>query len=63
MTMFKPTNQSWSWIYVLTGCTMVMLAHHAGIPTDIGSGIIGAGLQAFTSITKSEDGRASPTTV
>lgn len=44
--------QAWSWIYVLTGCTMVLAAHWLGVPTDIGAGIIGAGIGAFTQITR-----------
>jgi len=44
--------QAWSWIYVLTGCAMVLAAHWLGVPTDIGAGIIGAGIGAFTQITR-----------
>ena len=49
--MHKPeplSIQAWSWIYVLTGCVMVLAAHWLGVPTDIGAGIIGAGIGAFT---------------
>jgi hypothetical protein len=44
--------QLWAWVFVVTGCTMVCLAHKMGIPTDIGSGIIGTGLGAFTGVLK-----------
>lgn len=53
--MSKPeplSIQAWSWIYVLTGCAMVLAAHWLGVPTDIGAGIIGAGIGAFTQITR-----------
>lgn len=55
MTYIKPTElsiQAWSWIYVLTGCAMVLAAKWLGVPTDIGAGIIGAGIGAFTQITR-----------
>lgn len=54
MKVFKLTDQSWAWVFVLTGCFMVMASHHFNIATDIGAGIIGAGIQAFTSSTKSQ---------
>ena len=55
--------QAWSWIYVLTGCAMVLAAHWLGVPTDIGAGIIGAGIGAFTQITRLTNGDHSNTTV
>jgi len=39
-------------VFVLTGCAMVLAAHHFGVPTDIGAGIIGAGINAFTQMTR-----------
>lgn len=49
------TIQTWSWIYVLTGCAMVVLAKYLGIPTDIGASIIGAGIGAFTQTYKQQN--------
>lgn len=52
MTIYKPSDQTWSWVFVITGITMVLVSHHVGVPTDIGAGIIGAGIQAFTASSK-----------
>ena len=52
MTTIKPSDQTWAWIFVLTGMCMVLVSRHFGIPTDIGAGIIGAGIQAFTASAK-----------
>jgi hypothetical protein len=46
------TIQLWSWIFVATGVLTVIAAHQFGFPTDIGSSIIGAGIGAFTALTK-----------
>jgi hypothetical protein len=52
MSRLEPLSiQAWSWVYVITGCAMVLAAHWLGVPTDIGAGIIGAGIGAFTQIT------------
>lgn len=53
--MCKPSEAAWSWFYVFTGCIMVMLSSHWNIPIDIDAGIIGAGLQAFTTVNKHAD--------
>jgi hypothetical protein len=57
MTLTKPawppiTDQLWAWFFVVTGILTVASAHFLNYPTDIGAGIIGAGLNAFNSATK-----------
>jgi hypothetical protein len=47
-------DQMWSWIFVLTGVTTVIVLNHFRLSTDIGAGIIGAGLQAYTAGAKSQ---------
>lgn len=41
---------------MFTGVLTILVSKHYGIPTDIGAGIIGAGLQAFTHISKDDKG-------
>ena len=63
MTTYKPSDQAWSWFFVFTGVLTILVCKHFGIPTDIGAGIIGAGLQAFTHIKdadKGDNGDQSP---
>jgi len=52
MTTYKPSNQAWALTFTLTGIFTVVLCHHIGVPTDIGAGIIGAGLAAYTQVSK-----------
>lgn len=54
MTVFKPSDQTWAWIFVLTGMCMVLVSKHFGIATDIGAGVIGAGIQAYTASAKAQ---------
>lgn len=54
-TFYKPTalsDQLWSWIFVLSGAAMVLVFKHFGVDTGIAAGVIGAGLQSFTSAAK-----------
>ena len=46
------TDQIWAYIYLVTGCVMVIIAHHLNIDNAIGAGIIGAGINAFTATQK-----------
>jgi hypothetical protein len=55
MTAFKPSDQTWAWIFVFTGICMVFISKHYGIATDIGAGIIGAGIQAYTASAKPKE--------
>ena len=50
----KLTDQTWAFIFVVTGCVMAIVCHHFSIAADIGAGIIGAGINAFTSTTKQQ---------
>lgn len=57
MTFYKPTSlsdQSWSWLFVVTGGLMVLIFKHFGVDTGIAAGVIGAGLQSFTSSYKNQ---------
>jgi hypothetical protein len=45
---FGITDQMWSYIVLITGCVMIVLCRHMGITEDVGAGIVGAGIQAFT---------------
>lgn len=49
---FKMSDQGWAYIFVVTGCSMVIVCHHFSISADIGAGLIGAGINAFTSTEK-----------
>ena len=42
------TDQMWSFLYLLTGCTMIIISRHFNVSDDVGAGIVGAGIQAFT---------------
>lgn len=48
MTTFKPSDQSWAYLYVITGAAMIILFKHFGIDGSLGAGVLGAGLQAYT---------------
>lgn len=52
--MKEPSIQTWAFIYVVLGCVMVLVTHHFGLPTDLGSSIIGAGIGAFTVFAKQQ---------
>jgi len=47
------TDQVWSYIVLVTGCIMIIVARHFGVTEDVGAGIVGAGIQAFTAQTRS----------
>lgn len=42
------TDQVWSYIVLVTGCVMIVICRHLGVTEDVGAGIVGAGIQAFT---------------
>ena len=46
--MIKPSDQTWAYLFVLTGAAMVLTFKHFGIDTNLAAGVIGAGLQAYT---------------
>ena len=46
--MTKPSDQSWAYIFVLTGAVMVLVFKHFGVDTNLAAGVIGAGLQAYS---------------
>jgi hypothetical protein len=48
MTLYKPSDQTWAYLFVLTGAFMVLTFKHFGIDTNLAAGVIGAGLQAYT---------------
>lgn len=50
--MTKPSDQSWAYIFVLTGAAMVLTFKHFGIDTNLAAGVIGAGLQAYSAESK-----------
>ena len=47
------TDQAWSFLYLLTGCVMILACKHFGVSDEVGAGIVGAGIQAFTAQQKS----------
>ena len=53
-TLYKPSDQAWSWFFVITCMCMVLIFEHFGVDTNLASGVIGAGLQAYTSTSKKE---------
>ncbi len=53
------TDQIWAYIYLVTGCVMVIIAHHLNIDNAIGAGIIGAGINAFTATQKPPSAKES----
>lgn len=44
--------QVWAFLIVLIGCAAVLSFHKAGVDIGIAAGIIGAGVNMFTSTTK-----------
>jgi hypothetical protein len=54
MTFYNPSDQAWSWFFVLTGMFMVLIFKHFGVDTNLASGVFGASLQAYTSTSKKE---------
>lgn len=52
MTTYKPSDQTWAYLFVLTGTAMVLIFKHFGIDTNLAAGVIGAGLQSYTSASK-----------
>jgi hypothetical protein len=42
------SDQLWAWIMVVTGVLTTLVCHHVGIAAEIGAGICGAGINAFT---------------
>jgi hypothetical protein len=57
MTLYKPSalsDQMWSWIFVLTGATMVIIFKHLGIDSGIAAGVIGGGLQSYSASFKTQ---------
>jgi hypothetical protein len=54
MTLYKPSDQAWSWFFVVTGMCMVIIFKHFGVDTNLAAGVIGAGLQAYTSTNKKD---------
>lgn len=46
--MRKMSDQLWAYIFMVTGCAMAIICHKFQIAADIGSMIIGAGVNAFT---------------
>jgi hypothetical protein len=47
MSNFKLSDQSWAYVFVVSGCVMAIVCHKFQIAADIGSMIIGAGVNAF----------------
>jgi len=47
--------QVWAFLILLTGCAAVLTFHKSGIDIGIAAGIIGAGVQMFTSSSKAQD--------
>ena len=47
--------QVWAFVLVVIGCTSVVVFHKNGIDIGIAAGIIGAGVQMFTSSSKAQD--------
>jgi hypothetical protein len=52
--------QVWAFLILLTGCVAVLTFHKAGIDIGIAAGIIGAGVQMFTSSGKAQDHPPNP---
>lgn len=52
MTTYKPSDQTWSYLFVLTGAVMVLVFKHFGIDTNLAAATIGAGLQSYTASSK-----------
>lgn len=50
----KLTDQAWSFLFVATGCVMAVTCYKHGWAAEIGSGIVGAGINAFTSTVKQQ---------
>lgn len=48
MTTYKPSDQTWAYVFVVTGAAMVLIFKHFGIDTNLAAGVIGAGLQAYS---------------
>ena len=42
-------SQAWAFIMVITGVVTIVICHKSGIEIGIGSGVIGAGVNMFTS--------------
>lgn len=47
MTTFKPSDQTWAYLYVITGAAMIITFKHFGVDTNLAAGVLGAGLQAY----------------
>lgn len=50
----KLSDQAWSYIFLLTGCAMILICKHFSITEDVGAGIVGAGINAYTATQKAE---------
>lgn len=44
----KMTDQSWAYLFVVTGCIMALICKHYGLTDAIGAGIVGCGMNALT---------------
>jgi len=53
--------QVWAFLIMVTGCTSVLVFHKAGIDIGIAAGIIGAGVNMFTGLSKGQSNE-HPTT-
>lgn len=63
MNFPRLTDQAWSFIFVATGCLMATACYKHGWAAEIGSGIVGAGINAFTSTVKQQQHVDNATTV